>query len=147
MKYRKYRLLFSPKRHVKPGPKGPGKDLMEAVVQMKQRNPTWGCPRIAQQIALAFGIEVNKDMVRRILAAHYRPIFPRLLLSLKYGRLDELVALGMVTRKSCTALAWIKPAKAHALQLDSKFERESLGPDAWPFYGTANQPMDSNSQK
>ena len=39
---------------------------------MKQRNPAWGCPRIAQQIALAFGIEVDKDMVRRILAAHYR---------------------------------------------------------------------------
>jgi transposase len=36
------------------------------VVQMKQRNRTWGCPRIAQQIALAFGIEINKDMVRRI---------------------------------------------------------------------------------
>jgi putative transposase len=40
---------------------------------MKQRNPSWGCPRIAQQIALAFGIEINKDMVRRALAAHYRP--------------------------------------------------------------------------
>ena len=73
MKNRKYRLLFSPKRRAKPGPKGPAKDLIEAVVQMKQRNPTWGCPRIAQQIALAFGIEVNKDMIRRILAAHYRP--------------------------------------------------------------------------
>jgi putative transposase len=73
MKNRKYRLLFSPKRRGKPGPKGPGKDLIEAVVQMKQRNAAWGCPRIAQQIALAFGIEINKDMVRRILAAHYRP--------------------------------------------------------------------------
>ena len=40
---------------------------------MKQRNPAWGCPRIAQQIALAFGIEIDKDMVRRILGAHYRP--------------------------------------------------------------------------
>jgi transposase InsO family protein len=69
----KYRLLFSPKRRGKPGPKGPGKDLIEAVVQMKQRNPAWGCPRIAQQIAMAFGIEINKDMVRRILAAHCRP--------------------------------------------------------------------------
>jgi hypothetical protein len=73
MKNRKYRLLFSPKRRGTPGPTGPGKDLIEAVVQMKQRNPTWGCPRIAQQIALAFGIEINKDMVRRILSAHYRP--------------------------------------------------------------------------
>ena len=40
---------------------------------MKQRNPTWGCPRIAQQIALAFDIPIDKDVVRRILAAHYRP--------------------------------------------------------------------------
>jgi hypothetical protein len=28
--------------------------LVRAVVEMKQRNPNWGCPRIAQQIALAF---------------------------------------------------------------------------------------------
>jgi transposase InsO family protein len=40
---------------------------------MKQRNPHWGCPRIAQQIALAFHIQVDKDVVRRILARHYRP--------------------------------------------------------------------------
>src|SRR5260370_14302729 len=73
LKKRKYRLLFSPKIRAKPGPKGPAQGLIEAVVQMKQRNPLWGCPRIAQQIALAFGIEINKDMVRRILAAHHRP--------------------------------------------------------------------------
>ena len=40
---------------------------------MKQRNPTWGCPRIAQQITLAFGLSMNKDVVRRILAARYEP--------------------------------------------------------------------------
>ena len=40
---------------------------------MKQRNPTWGCPRIAHQIALAFGIPINKDVVRRILAVRYEP--------------------------------------------------------------------------
>ena len=40
---------------------------------MKDRNPSWGCPRIAQQIALAFGIQIDKDVVRRILASHYRP--------------------------------------------------------------------------
>jgi hypothetical protein len=26
---------------------------------MKQRNPSWGCPRIAQQIALAFHIQIE----------------------------------------------------------------------------------------
>ena len=70
---RKYTLLFSPKRREKPGPKGPDQDLIRAVVDMKQRNPTWGCPRIAKQIELAFGISINKDVVRRILAAHYYP--------------------------------------------------------------------------
>ncbi len=40
---------------------------------MKQRNSSWGCPRIAQQITLAFGIPMNKDVVRRILASRYTP--------------------------------------------------------------------------
>src|SRR5215467_7901551 len=71
---RKYRLLFSPKRRSKPGPKGPEADIIRAVIAMKQRNPTWGCPRIAQQVNLAFGTCINKDVVRRILALHYRPV-------------------------------------------------------------------------
>ena len=73
LRNRKYRLLFSSPRRGRPGPKGPNKELLEAVVQMKQRNPTWGCPRIAQQLALAFDLPINKDVVRRILASHYRP--------------------------------------------------------------------------
>jgi putative transposase len=73
MSKRKYRMLFSPKRRRKPGPKGPSAELIHVVVEMKQRNPNWGCPRIAQQIALAFNIQIDKDVVRRILAQHYRP--------------------------------------------------------------------------
>ena len=73
LRNRKYRLLFSSQSRRKPGPKGPDKELIDAVVQMKQRNPTWGCPRIAQQIALAFDISIDKDIVRRILTTHYRP--------------------------------------------------------------------------
>src|SRR6516162_10067671 len=70
---RKYRLLFSPKRRTKPGPKGPAADLIRAVVEMKERNPTWGCPQIADQVNLVFGTSINKDVVRRILALHYEP--------------------------------------------------------------------------
>jgi len=73
MSKRKYRMLFSPDRRGKPGPKGPSPELIRAVVEMKLRNPNWGCPRIAQQIALAFPIQIDKDVVRRILAHHYRP--------------------------------------------------------------------------
>ena len=71
---RKYRLLFSSKQKTKPGPKGPTANLIRAVLEMKQRNPTWGCPHIADQINLAFGTSINKDVVRRILAQHYRPL-------------------------------------------------------------------------
>jgi putative transposase len=46
---RKYRRLFSATVPTKPGPKGPSQEVIAAVVEMK-RNPTWGCPRIAQQI-------------------------------------------------------------------------------------------------
>ena len=35
--------------------------------------PRFGCPRIAQQIAYTFGIEIDKDVVRRVLAKHYHP--------------------------------------------------------------------------
>ena len=73
LRRRKYRLLFSPKRGRRPGPKGPKQELIDAVIEMKRRNPNWGCPRIAQQIALAFGVEIDKDVVRRILSVHYRP--------------------------------------------------------------------------
>jgi transposase InsO family protein len=31
------------------------------------------CPRIAQQINLAFGLELDKDTVRRVLSTHYKP--------------------------------------------------------------------------
>jgi putative transposase len=73
LKNRKYRILFSQKRGLKPGPQGPSKELINAIIDAKQRNPTWGCPRIAQQIALAFGIPLDKDVVRRVLAIHYKP--------------------------------------------------------------------------
>ena len=70
---RKYRRLFSSSRPTKPGPKGPSQEVIAAVVEMKQRNPSWGCPRIAQQITRAFGIPIDRDVVRRILATRYQP--------------------------------------------------------------------------
>src|SRR5262249_12451851 len=73
LRQRKYRMLFSPRHLRRPGAKGPNKDLIEAVMAMKRRNPRWGCPRIAQQISLAFGVEIDKDVVRRLLNVHYRP--------------------------------------------------------------------------
>jgi transposase InsO family protein len=71
---RKYRLLFSSSSHRrKPGPKGPSAELIAAIVEMKRRNPRFGCVRIAQQVSHVFGIPIDKDVVRRVLAKHYRP--------------------------------------------------------------------------
>jgi hypothetical protein len=52
--------------------------VVENVGKSPRRSPDWPdlaapVPRIAQQIALAFGIPINKDMVRRILAVRYQP--------------------------------------------------------------------------
>ena len=70
---RKYSRLFSNKGNKRPGPKGPSQALINAIVELKRRNPRFGCPRIAYTIGVTFGIEINKDVVRRILAKHYRP--------------------------------------------------------------------------
>jgi transposase InsO family protein len=70
----KYRLLFScssPRR--KTGPKGPSTELIAAIVELKSRNPRFGCAYIAQQLSHVFGIEIDKDVVRRVLAKHYPP--------------------------------------------------------------------------
>jgi putative transposase len=40
---------------------------------MKRRNPRFGCVRIAQQISYAFGVQIDKDVVRRVLTKYYRP--------------------------------------------------------------------------
>ncbi len=67
----KYRLLYACKRRAKPGPKGPSAELIAAVLEMKLRNSKCGYLKIAQQISYAFGIELDKDVVRRILQRHY----------------------------------------------------------------------------
>lgn len=74
LKKRKYRLLYSSNNKGKPGPKGLSPEFIQAIVELKQRNPRFGCLRIAQQIAKAFWVDIDKDLVRRVLAKHYRPI-------------------------------------------------------------------------
>jgi transposase InsO family protein len=71
---RKYYLLYNSRKRHRPGPQGPSKELIDAVVEMKRRNPRFGCRKIAEQISGAFGIEINKDVVRRILIRCYRPV-------------------------------------------------------------------------
>ena len=70
---RKYQRLYSPRRRRRPGPRGPSKPLIAAIIEMKRRNPHFGCRKIAEHISRAFALTINKDVVRRILIRHYRP--------------------------------------------------------------------------
>ncbi|MFL7871931.1 MAG: helix-turn-helix domain-containing protein [Anaerolineales bacterium] len=73
LKKRKYRLLYSSASKTKPGPKGPSRELVQAIVELKRRNTRYGCPRIAQLINTGFELDIDNDVIRRVLAAHYRP--------------------------------------------------------------------------
>jgi len=65
LKKRKYRLLYTARKTGKPGPKGPSQELIDAFVELKMRNTRFGCSRIAQEINKAFGVDIDKDGVRR----------------------------------------------------------------------------------
>ncbi len=70
---RKYQRLFGSVHKGKPGPKGPSARLIALVLDIKQGNPRFGTPQIAALIKHRFGITINKDVVRRILAKHGFP--------------------------------------------------------------------------
>ena len=73
----KYRRPFSSAgARRKPGPKGPTQEIISAIIEMKLRNHRFGYQRIAQQISHAFGVQIDKDVVRRVLSAHDRPDHP-----------------------------------------------------------------------
>ena len=60
---RKYRRLFSSShRPRKPGPKGPSEALVQAIVELKSRNPRFGCPRIARIMSRTFGVDIDKNL-------------------------------------------------------------------------------------
>jgi len=74
---RKYRRLFSSARtRRKPGPKDPTAEIVAAILEIKLRNPRFGNQRIAEQISHAFAMQIDKDVVRRVLAKHYDPGHP-----------------------------------------------------------------------
>ena len=56
-----------------PGPKAPSEALIQAIVELKSRNPRFGCPRIARIISRTFGVNIDKNVVCRVLSKHSRP--------------------------------------------------------------------------
>ena len=47
---KKYHDLFSKKTTRKPGPRGPSQELIDAAIDMKQRNPRIGDPRCWERV-------------------------------------------------------------------------------------------------
>ena len=65
--------LFSSRNIDKPGLIVLSDDLVRVIAELERRNARFRCPRIAQQIYKAFGFDIHNDLVRRVLAKHYRP--------------------------------------------------------------------------
>lgn len=57
----------------KPGRKGLNQDIINAIIEMKRRNPRFGSPKIAHQINLSFGINIARGQVRHVLLKHGKP--------------------------------------------------------------------------
>ena len=70
---RKYRLLFSAKSKKKPGPKGPSPELIRLIVEMKEKNPIYGCERIAYLVSDFLNEPIDDQTVRRILRKYWTP--------------------------------------------------------------------------
>jgi transposase InsO family protein len=47
--------------------------VVQIILELKRRNPSFGCLRIALIIATTLGVDVDKDVVRRVLAKHLQP--------------------------------------------------------------------------
>ena len=53
------------------GPKGRSQKITDTVVELKRCNPHFQCIRIAQQIDLAFGINIDQNIGRHVSAARF----------------------------------------------------------------------------
>ena len=64
---RKYSKLYSNRTKRIPGRKPQAQVLIDLVIEMKSRNPSFGYGRISMQIFEAFGISISRFAVGRIL--------------------------------------------------------------------------------
>ena len=73
---RKYSRLYSNKTRRIPGRKPQDQALVDLVIEMKKRNSSFGYGRIAMQIFEAFGIEISRFAVGRILRKNRHKLLP-----------------------------------------------------------------------
>jgi hypothetical protein len=73
-----------------PTPKRPSPKMIRAIWELRGRNPRFGRPKIAQHLNKTFGLDIDKDVVRPVLAAHCGPSVERLVCWLEFDELFEL---------------------------------------------------------
>ncbi len=66
LRNKKYSLLFSAKSS-SPGRKGYSREIINLILEIKTKNPSYGCPRIALLVKEVLSIEIDEETVRRIL--------------------------------------------------------------------------------
>jgi hypothetical protein len=68
--HRKYRRLFSSRPcSKKPGPKGPDQAVIQAIIELKSRNPRFGCPqRSVERVPVAIEFPPSRGVEQRALA-------------------------------------------------------------------------------
>ena len=70
---KKYKILFGTKRKKKLGRKGFDKSIIKWVVEIKKKNPSYGCPEIALLVSNSTGISISEQTVRRMLRVNLAP--------------------------------------------------------------------------
>jgi len=70
---KKYSILFGCKGKRRPGRPGPSKDLIRFIVELKEKNPGYGCPKIADLASNVLGRKIDDETVRRILKNYWKP--------------------------------------------------------------------------
>jgi len=70
---KKYQSLFGRKDVQKRGRKGFNKSIVNMVIEIKKKNPSFGCPRIGMLITNITETSISEQTVRRILRKYYKP--------------------------------------------------------------------------
>src|SRR5690606_3948874 len=70
---KKYQILFGLNSGTKKGRKGFNKEIIDLILEIKRRNPSFGCPRIAMVVTNATGTAISEHTVRRVLRKYFTP--------------------------------------------------------------------------
>jgi hypothetical protein len=132
---RKYNRLYSNNTKKKPGRKPQAQVLIDLVIEMKKRNPSFGYCRISMQILEAFGIAISRFAVGRTLRKNKHKLpsgngrVVKKLMRLPSGNISTAhlsVLCSRLVRQVVSSLSWRLEITIRCLYLDD-FVRHDNG--------------------